>query len=46
MARLLVHTVFSALSFGAGGQDRASTVAELKRMMGGYLLREEGKLER
>ena len=47
MARLLVHTVFSALSFSVQeGQDRASTVAELKRMMGGYLLREEGKLER
>jgi hypothetical protein len=43
----LVHTVFSALSFSVQeGQDRASTVAELKRMMGGYLLREEGKLDR
>ncbi|GED97497.1 TetR/AcrR family transcriptional regulator [Gordonia crocea] len=46
MARLLVHTVYSALSFSVQtGQDHEATVTELKRMLGGYLLREQDKLE-
>ncbi|QKT06886.1 TetR/AcrR family transcriptional regulator [Gordonia sp. X0973] len=46
MARLLVHTAYSALSFSVqDGQDRAAVVAELKRMLGGYLLREQDKLD-
>ncbi len=46
MARLLVHTAYSALSFSVqGGQDRQAVVTELKRMLGGYLLREEDELD-
>ncbi|MFT3899686.1 MAG: TetR/AcrR family transcriptional regulator [Gordonia sp. (in: high G+C Gram-positive bacteria)] len=45
MARLLVHTAYSALSFSVQeGQDRGATVVELKRMLGAYLLREQDKL--
>ena len=45
MARLLVHTAYSALSFSVqAGQDRAAVVSELKLMLGGYLLGEQDKL--
>ncbi|GAB09544.1 putative TetR family transcriptional regulator [Gordonia araii NBRC 100433] len=47
MARLLVHTAYSALSFSVQvGEDHEAVVAELKRLLGGYLLREEDKLTR
>lgn len=42
MAHVLVHTAYSLLSFSVeDGHDHEQTVAELKRMLGGYLLLEE-----
>lgn len=42
MSQVLVHTAFSVLSFSVqDGHDHAKTVAELKRMLAGYLLLEE-----
>ncbi len=39
MSEVLVHTAYSVLSFSVeGGHDHEETVAELKRMFGGYLL--------
>ncbi len=46
MARLLVHTAYSTLSFSVQtGQDHGAVVTELKKMLGGYLLREQDKLD-
>ncbi|WP_045822336.1 TetR/AcrR family transcriptional regulator [Williamsia herbipolensis] len=43
MSEVLVHTAYSLLSFSVqDGHDHARTVAELKRMLGGYLLLEDG----
>ncbi|MFT4089023.1 MAG: TetR/AcrR family transcriptional regulator [Gordonia sp. (in: high G+C Gram-positive bacteria)] len=42
MARVLVHTAYSLLSFSVeDGHDHQRIVDELKRMLGGYLLFEE-----
>ncbi|GGF38554.1 TetR/AcrR family transcriptional regulator [Williamsia phyllosphaerae] len=42
MSEVLVHTVYSLLSFSVQeGQNHPETVAELKRMMGGYLMLED-----
>ncbi|GAC69104.1 TetR/AcrR family transcriptional regulator [Gordonia soli] len=42
MAQVLVHTAYSLLSFSVqDGHDHPETVAELKRMLAGYLLLEE-----
>ncbi|MFT4127998.1 MAG: TetR family transcriptional regulator [Gordonia sp. (in: high G+C Gram-positive bacteria)] len=42
MSQVLVHTAYSLLSFSVqDGHDHAETVAELKRMLAGYLLLEE-----
>ncbi len=46
MSQVLVHTAYSLLSFSVqDGHDHAETVAELKRMLGGYLLLEETTAE-
>lgn len=45
MAEVLVHTAYSLLSFSVQeGQNHAKTVAELKRMLGGYLMLEEAEI--
>ncbi|WP_018179543.1 TetR/AcrR family transcriptional regulator [Jongsikchunia kroppenstedtii] len=42
MSEVLVHTAYSLLSFSVrDGQNHARVVAELKRMLGGYLMLEE-----
>ena len=42
MSQVLVHTAYSLLSFSVqDGHDHDETVAELKRMLAGYLLLEE-----
>ncbi|AVM00240.1 TetR/AcrR family transcriptional regulator [Gordonia iterans] len=42
MAQVLVHTAYSLLSFSVqAGHDHEAIVAELKRMLAGYLLLEE-----
>ncbi|MEO9329971.1 TetR/AcrR family transcriptional regulator [Gordonia aurantiaca] len=42
MSQVLVHTAYSLLSFSVqDGHDHEETVAELKRMLAGYLLLEE-----
>ncbi|MBT0568270.1 TetR family transcriptional regulator [Williamsia sp. CHRR-6] len=43
MSEVLVHTAYSLLSFSVhDGQNHPDTVAELKRMLGGYLLLGDG----
>ncbi|MAU81728.1 MULTISPECIES: TetR family transcriptional regulator [Gordonia] len=46
MSQVLVHTAYSVLSFSVqDGHDHDETVAELKRMLAGYLLLEETTAE-
>jgi AcrR family transcriptional regulator len=46
MSQVLVHTAYSVLSFSVqDGHDHDLTVAELKRMLAGYLLLEETTAE-